>query len=385
MSVSSLDYFREIVTTDRRTAELAEFDGRVIGTFCNFVPEELVLALDAVPVRLCSSDPATVAAGETFLPRDLCSVVKATGGSVHGGQGLYGRADLLVMPTPCDGKKKLGSLLAEQTQVHILDLPPRKESAGAREFWQAQLRDLQAKLEELTGNRLQRDDLRAAIQLLNRRTEAFRRFHELRRRAPAVVTGQEALFVTQASFVDDVERYTAQLGQLCDELEQAESAGEPGPRLLLTGAPLIWPNHRVIELLETNGAVVVADELCSGTQRLYQPTSLRDWSLRSMLEAIAERVLLPCTCPCFAEGHDRLDRILELVGSHAADGVVYHSLRLCALFAMESVSISATLKERGIPMLELSTDLTGEDTGQLRNRVDAFLELLAMRGPQVSR
>lgn len=382
--MDTMTYFREIVTGTRRTEELAAFGGKVVGTFCNFVPEELILALGAVPVRLCSADHGAALTGETVLVRDVCPMVKSTAGMVSRAEGLYGRADLLVMPTPCDGKKKLGAVLGQFKPMHILDLPPRKDSPGSRAFWAEQMQALVTRLEALTGNRLKREALREALELLNARTEAFRRFHELRRRVPAPLSGQDAMFVMQASFTDDPARWTQQVHRLCDEVEAAPPRNPARQtRLLLTGAPLVWPNHKVIELCEGNGAVVVADEMCSGTQRLYQPSVLREWSLKAMLAATADKYLLPCTCPCFVEGADRVNRVLELAESHQTDGVVYHVLRLCALFDLESVGLARVLKERGVPLLTLSTDFSNEDTGQLRTRLEAFVEMVSSR-PRVS-
>lgn len=380
--MSELSYFREIVTGDRRLRELAEYPGKVVGTYCNFVPEELVLAAGAVPVRLCAGDPAAAAAAEALLPRDLCALAKSAAGRVLQQSGLAGRADLLVMPTPCDAKKKLGAVLAELKPTHVLDLPPRKDSPSARAFWLAQVHVLRQALERCTGSAITRQSLRAAIDLGNRRQQVFRRFLSLRTLDPPVISGEDALFVTQASFADDVARWTEQAERLCERLEARSAAPAPGRRpvrLLLTGAPLIYPNHKVIQLAEADGAVVVTDELCSGTQRLYQPVELREVALPAMIEAVAEKCLLPTTCPCFADGADRLNRVLEMVSEFRVDGVVYHSLRLCALFDIESLAMQRELKRHGIPILVLATDFSAEDTGQLRTRLEAFVEMLQPR------
>ncbi|MCC7494035.1 MAG: 2-hydroxyacyl-CoA dehydratase [Fimbriimonadaceae bacterium] len=376
--MDELQYFREIVTTDRRERELAGYHGRVVGCYCNFVPEELLLACGAVPVRLCSGDAAAERAAEAILPRDLCAVAKSAAGRVQRGDGLCGRADLLILPTPCDAKKKLGPVLGQFKPVHVLDLPPRKESPSAQAFWKTQIRDLVPVIERLTGTPLTRAALRQAMDLINRRHRVFRRFLALRAADPPRITGQDALFVTQASFTDDVGRWTTQLEALCERLEQSPP---PAPavrpvRLLLTGAPLIWPNHKLIELAEADGARVVIDEFCSGTQRVYQPVELRETSLPALLDAVAEKCLLPTTCPCFVDGTDRLNRVQELATTHRVDGVVYHCLRLCALFEMEAQAMQQTLRARGLPMLSVSTDFSAEDRGQLQTRVEAFVEML---------
>ncbi|MCC6443947.1 MAG: 2-hydroxyacyl-CoA dehydratase [Armatimonadetes bacterium] len=125
------------------------------------------------------------------------------------------------------------------------------------------------------------------------------------------------------------------------------------------------------------GATVAVDETCSGTQRLYHPTAVRDRSLKAMVRAAAERYLLPPTCPCFIEHTDRLNRVSELAREFRADGVIYHSLRICPLFDIEAMLMQQHLKEHGIPCLTLSTDYSREGTQQIRNRVEAFLEMLS--------
>jgi benzoyl-CoA reductase/2-hydroxyglutaryl-CoA dehydratase subunit BcrC/BadD/HgdB len=151
------------------------------------------------------------------------------------------------------------------------------------------------------------------------------------------------------------------------------------PRLLLTGAPLIYPNFKVAGVIESAGAVIVADELCSGTQRLYHPIVPKDWTMKEMLIAVADKYLLPSTCPCFVESADRINRLLELVEEFAVDGVVYHNLRMCQLHDVESFSIKAAFARRNVPLLILYSDYSQEDTPQLRTRVEAFLEMISQR------
>lgn len=378
-------YFKEIVTGKRRLEELNAFNGKVIGTMCNFVPEELIYASGALPVRVCAGDYDAVNVGEEFLPRDICALIKSTAGLIHSRQGIYGRLDALVIPASCDGKKKLASALATDADVpiHIMELPAIKDSDSGRRFWREQVMEFKDFVEHLTGNRISRTTLRCAIETLNARCDAFRQFLELRKSSPPVVTGEEALFVTCASFFDDPMRWTKKLRESCRALTHNRREGITAslcnaPRILLTGAPLIHPNFKLVQLIELTGALVAIDELCSGTQRLYHPVVLHEWSVREMLHAIAERYLLPTTCPCFVEHTDRLNRILELAEQFDVDGVVYHNLRICPLFDMESFAIQRTLKERGIPVLIIHTDYTREDVEQLRNRVEAFIELLSV-------
>jgi benzoyl-CoA reductase/2-hydroxyglutaryl-CoA dehydratase subunit BcrC/BadD/HgdB len=377
--MSAMAYFRELVTTDRRTAEIAGQAGPVVGVYCNFVPEALLLALGAVPVRLCTGDRGAARVGEEVFPREACSLVKACVGQATRGDALFARLDLLVIPTPCDAKRKLGAVLAPLKPVHIMQLPPTKNTRGATRFWVEEVWALVERLEALTGRKLTREALEQAVTLLNRRQQVFRRFLDLRKRVPSAVTGEEALLITNASFTDDLERWTAHLEQFCVEREAAAPASGAKVRLLLTGAPLIYPHLKLVQLIEESGAEVAIDEMCSGTQRLYDPIVSRDRSLRSLVESVAEKHLLPSTCPCFTEHTDRFNRVQEMAADFRVDGVIYHGLRVCPPFEIEGELLQRELKRHGIPCLAITTDYNQDDTEQIRNRVAAFLEMLATR------
>ena len=381
-----MNYFRKIVETSSRAEELQSFSGKVIGTMCNFVPEELILATGGMPVRLCAGALDAEKEAEEVFPRDACPVVKSSLGMARRAQGLWKRLDMVVIPTACDGKKKLAEVLSRSVPVHVIPLPASKTAPGAREMWLHSVRLFQEALEKLTGKKIARDRLRAAIELLNARQKAFREFFKLRRLRPSVITGEDALFVTGASFVDDPARWTKETLALCSELQAAHREGRfarpaDAPRILLTGAPLIYPNFKVARIIESSGAIIAVDELCSGTQRLYEPAVPKDWTMKEMVIAVADKYLLPCTCPCFVESADRVNRLQELVAEFAVQGVVYHNLRMCQLHDVESFGVKAALAKRNIPLLTVYSDYSHEDTPQLRTRVQAFIEMISERSP----
>ncbi len=150
------------------------------------------------------------------------------------------------------------------------------------------------------------------------------------------------------------------------ERGEAGSA-RPGPRLLVAGAPIIYPDLRLLEAIESAGAHVVADVMCSGAERLYVPIVPQEWTLSALLRAIAETALLPTTCPCFTRSDDHVNRVLDLIETYAVDGVVYRNLRLCTLFQFEAAAVRQALKAESVPMLELQMGLHGWRHGAARN------------------
>ena len=367
--------FEELFAGGRRGEELAAGDQPVVGVLCNFAPEELILAAGAVPVRLDLGHAACVEAGGAVIGNEVCPTVRAIVGARAGGLGLHGRVDLLVVPAACDAKKKLPQLLSDGL-VHLMELPHTKDGMGARERWYEQVFALARRLEKLCGGRIRRGELRGAVELLNRRTKAYRRLLELRWARPGLLNGRDTMLVAQASFIADPAWWVERAEALVVELEGAAPSGAGGTPLLFSGSPIFFPDFNLLHLLEEAGAEVVADETCAGTQRLYNPTVLDEGSVRGMVRAVADKALLPCTCPCLVGGDDRVNRVLELYRRGGARGVVLHTLRLCCLYELDQPGVAAALEARGIPVMVVSTEAGSGEIGPLRTRVEAFLEML---------
>ena len=353
----------------------------VVGQLCNFAPEELILAAGAVPVRLDIGCYHAASEGEKLIPAEICCAVHAAAGAVE--KDLWpaaSRADLLVLPTSCDAKKKLAGVLEESREVFTLQLPVSHRDARARDWWRKEIERLAGRLTRLTGRKITRGSLKEAVGLVNRRTRAVRRLNDLRKDRRPPISGADALLVMQTAFLADIGWWTKQTEDLCDELEQRAAAGKceiPRARILLSGSPVLWPDFKLPLLVQECGADVVADELCSGTQRLHHPVVVDEWTKGGLLRAAAERVLLPCTCPCFQETGARRDRLLELAGSHQIDGIIHHTLRLCQLYDMDAARLQKLFKEKGIHWQSLRTDFSPEDIGRIKNRIEAFVEMVS--------
>jgi benzoyl-CoA reductase/2-hydroxyglutaryl-CoA dehydratase subunit BcrC/BadD/HgdB len=207
---------------------------------------------------------------------------------------------------------------------------------------------------------------------------------ELRKHVPAVIHGRDALEVLNAYFYEEVEPWTDALAKLNDELEQRirhnnHVAKPNAARLMLTGSPMVFPNWKIPTIIEELGAVLVADEFCTSGRFLSDMVSVDEGTLSDMLHAIADRYMLPCSCPTFTNTTERRDRILQLVEDYQVEGVIYHVLKGCHPFDIEMKAIETMLQDKGIPMLKVETDYAPQDTEQLRTRIEAFTETLKGR------
>jgi benzoyl-CoA reductase/2-hydroxyglutaryl-CoA dehydratase subunit BcrC/BadD/HgdB len=357
--------------------------GPRVGTLCIQVPEELLRAAGLVPVRLCDGFYAHDQIGAELMPAKSCPLVKATLGALQqrAGQGI----DWIISPTTCDQKTKAGALIEEMGyRVHTLAMPPEKDSEEARAFWHASVRRLAEALPRMGGRRLTSRALAQAIRSVAAAQAQFRRLQALRREAVVPILGKDVFLVTNAYFFDDLERWTAAVAALNDELERRRAEGfaaaqRRAPRLLFTGSPPIFPNLKLPLLIEQAGGLIVADETCSANRLLHDLAAVDEWHGEDMLEALADRALKPCTCPVYAGNADRRRRLLALARDHAVDGVVYQAFAGCQVYEMEYRSVAKALGEAGLPVLYVETDYAPDDLGQLSTRIEAFLESIKAR------
>ena len=168
--------------------------------------------------------------------------------------------------------------------------------------------------------------------------------------------------------------------RLADELEQRIKDGvsvvpEGTKRILVTGTPMAVPNWKLHNIIETSGAAVVCEEMCTGTRYFENLVDETKTTLDDQFMALSERYM-KTNCACFTPNHGRIDDLLRMVKEYKVDGVIDCSLKFCCLYDTEKYSVARALKEAGVPVLDLETDYTDTDAEQLRTRIGAFIEML---------
>lgn len=382
----SLAYFDNILyDRTKRYEELKKFKeagGKVIGVFCIQVPEELIYAAGAVPLRMECGFYDCISPAEEIIPKNTCPLIKSSVGfNLLKINPLYELCDLLIIPTTCDGKKKMIDTISNYHPVWPLTLPDDKDNPESRDFWVEQIKMFKSKLEKFTGNTITKDKLKMAIQKLHNRTALVRKIFEIRKDKKIVMTGRDFYTIMQAGFFDDTDRWMANVKLLIEELESNQRNNitimpETAPRLHLTGSSIVWPNMKLLHIIEEAGAVIVSDDVCSMGQYFYNPAELDEWSMNAMLDAIADKYILPTVCPVFVHSDDRIDRMLELTEQFRVDGVVYHILRLCQVFDFEFSKVYRVLEKKNMPIIKIETEYSEEDAGQVKTRIEAFIEMI---------
>jgi benzoyl-CoA reductase/2-hydroxyglutaryl-CoA dehydratase subunit BcrC/BadD/HgdB len=377
-----MNYFNFVISEVHgfRPAELNEHKqkgGKVLGTFCVFVPDEVILAASAISVGLCAGSQFWVEDGEKLLPRNMCPLIKAAvGAKVSGTCPYFQSVDMIIGETTCDGKKKAWEILDEYVPVHVMDLPQMKRTKDYS-MWMDEIKIFIEKVEKLTGNKVTVEGLKRGINIANSKRRALKRLYDFRKLTPSPISGKDALLISQIAFYDDPERFTAQVNALCDELEErAKTMKSQGrKRIMITGTPMALPNWKLHDIIENLEAEVVVEETCTGTRYFENEVSTQGETIEDLIKNLADRYL-NINCACFTPNTGRIDDIKRYVKEYKVDGVIYSNLSFCHTYAIEYNNVEKSLKEAGIPIINIETDYSAEDAGQIKTRVEAFLEML---------
>ena len=384
----AMDYYNFVIAEIHgvRPQELikAQEEGKkVFGTFCVYVPDELIFAANAIATGLCGGSQFWVPGGEKVLPTNTCPLIKASvGARLDRTCPFFRIADMYIGETTCDGKKKAWEILGEDVPVHVMDLTQMKREKDIK-AWAEEIKELKKLIEEFTGNKVTEESLSESIKLINNKRKALSRLYECRKADKVPISGRDALVISQIAFYDDPARFTQMTNKLCDELEQRIKDGvsvvkEGTKRILLTGTPLAVPNWKLHNIIETSGAGVVCEEMCTGTRYFENLVDETKTTIDEQIDALANRYM-GINCACFTPNTGRIDDIIRLAKEYKVDGVIDVNLKFCSLYDVEGYTVERALKEACIPVMGIETDYTDNDAEQLRTRIGAFIEMIGTK------
>ncbi|NPA15852.1 MAG: 2-hydroxyacyl-CoA dehydratase [Deferribacteres bacterium] len=384
----SMDYFDRLMGEihGKRIEELMELKSSgkpLVGTFCIFVPEELVVAAGGACYGLCGGAQFSIPDAETHLPRNICPLIKSAYGFKLQRTCPYTQiSDIIYGETTCEAKKKTWELLSRLHRVHVMHIPHRK---GERELsiWKEEIKAFKKEVEKLCRCEITFENLKEGIEIVNAKRSAMKRLSRLRCGNGVIpISGLDALLVNQISFYDEPVRYARMVNRLCEELKERIEQGfsvypEGAPRILVSGTPMAPPNWKIHHIAESCNAAIVAEEACIGERYFRNNVSTEHAeSTEELIDALLERYS-KIDCACFTPNHERVQNILALCEQKEIDGVIYYTLSFCHTYNIEAKKVMDALKEKGIPAIKIETDYSLQDVEQIRTRIEAFVESLA--------
>ena len=349
----------------------------VVGSYCAYFPQEIAMAMGAATVSLCSTSDETIAEAEKDLPKNLCPLIKSSYGFAKTDKcPFFYFSDVVVGETTCDGKKKMYELMSEFKDTFVMELP-NSQSEDSLKLWKKEIIRFKEYLEKKFDVEITEEQIREAVKVNNEARRSLKKLYEVMRHDPAPISGYDLFKVLYGStFKFDRKQIPDEVNALVDKIEKEYAEGkmqEKKPRILITGCPIGGATEKIIRAVEDNGGIVVTYENCSGAKSIDK---LVDENNPDVYDAIARRYL-NIGCSVMTPNPNRFELLGRLIDEYQVDGVVEMTLQACHTYNVETLSVRRFVnEEKHIPYINVETDYSQADIGQLNTRITAFIEML---------
>ncbi len=342
-----------------------------IGYFCSYTPVELIRAAGFHPVRIKGTDRESCSANEV-LCSNICPYIKAVVD-----QKVIGNLDDfkgMVFVNSCDGMRRLYDAWikldeGKKTFNYILDIPKNTDDAAVY-YYANLLKNLKEKLESYFTLKIHNDDINHSISMYNVVREKVRIFLQKYWSGYIGQSGYEIFSLLKRGVNVVPEKFSVYLshimkqkGDICDTRDI--------PRLFIWGS--IMENEKIMKVIEDAGAKVVAEDLCNGSRYFDAQINITSDPILS----IASRYIKRAPCSRMVNIFERINNVLSIMQEKSIHGAIYHTLKFCDHNLLDYPMIKKTFHEKNIPLLHLNCDYTLSSEGQIKTRVEAFLEQLA--------
>ena len=358
---------------DRRAKGLKRQGKKVVGFMCSFMPLEFLTAADLVPYRIMGSLTEPISEADSYLEPNMCPYVRNL--FELGLKGNYGFLDSLVVPHACDSVQRIYGLWKfhlNPPHSHFLNIP-HTSSPSSVEFVKGEFVALKESLERLAGRKITDKALKEAIALHNENRALVRGLYELRKQEPPLLSGAEMMPLLVMGMSLPAQEFNTLLKEARTEaLSRKEGRPQERPRLLIYGS--IVDDLALVRLAEECGGNVVTDDFCIGT-RSYLNDVL---ATADPLDGLVEAYFVNFVCPRTFRGRDtgRFQYLLDSAKEFQVKGVIAYVLKYCDPHMMDYPDLRDFLQKAGLPVLYLEDDYTMASMGQLRTRIQAFVEML---------
>lgn len=363
---------------------------------CSYIPEPLLDVEGCFALRLraplCTNpDMATYYMTNRSCPYSKSILERAFEGGYNFIDALLGQECCTTMNRTEQYFEYCKLIPKEKFFVSFIDMPLKKGEWYDGYF----LRQIQKKiiepLEKTYGVDFSEEKIRAALERHNEICRIITEIGNLRKLDNPPITGYEFHVIQLVSLVCPKALILPYLRETLEELRSREPEPEPKyrARVMIAGSEIDDPEFT--KLLESCGALVVADRYCFGSLPGRQEIIIKEG--QSALEAIAEYYHKANQCPR-SMGSDAIKErkryIYDIAKDYKADGVIIESMKFCEYWGYERAQAAQWLSDGftlpgTIPVCQIEKDYSNAATGQLRTRFQAFVESLEIKRIQAER
>lgn len=351
--------------------------GKVMGYTCSFVPGELVVAAGMMPFRIRATGSTSGGLGDDYFnAANICSMIRYTFGKVLTGE--YDFIDGAIIGGGCDANRHiLDNWKRSPKKIDFLETIffPHASGEVMSAYFQDELADIRIKLQSHFGAVITDEKLHDAIKLCNEIRDLQNELYDLRKSDNPPITGAETVSVMVAGTSMPKAEYRDDLKKLIAELNEAKIPDKKYmARLMIVGPG--YDETSMCDVVEGLGGLVVADLTCFGGKMIFGSVNEAE---ADPLKAIADyQVITRPLCPKNLNAQQLINRVvLDKVRDLKINGVIGQNFLCCDMWGGSLYILNKVLKEAGIPMLRIEREYSADSTGQLKTRVQAFIETVS--------
>lgn len=348
--------------------------GKAIGFLLTDVPEELIHAAGFFPFGI-SGGNTKMDVADAHLQFWACSFVRSSLAMAL--EGKLDFLDGLIIPHTCDTTRMVLGIWKHAKPLPLMDnfrLPKQVERPSAHKYLVGEISRFKKLLEDFRGSEITDEELWQSIRLYNSNRELLRRLFFLHEKNPDLLSNRNLYTIIKSSMIMSREKVNKLLQELLNSLEEEEktsSSGNERSRIVLSGT--ILEPMDLLDYFEESGGVIVADDLQNGFRYIESDVPENG----DPLEALASRQRNRIPSAAYdLNKNPRRDFLVNLAREKQADGVILLHLKYCEPENYDYYDNYLALETAGIPAMRIETEFGGVALGQLRTRVQAFMEMV---------
>ena len=384
-------YYFEKLLDDANNALVrqAKAEGRLaLGYTCYHMPEVLLNLEGCFSVRLRAPRTGSMEVATYYMSNATCEYARAL--LERGLEGGYKFLDAMAGVDVCECMNRsmenmelLGVSDPDKKGFFWCNLDsPCSDNEDCVEHLREQLsRKILKPLREDFGIDTSDQAIRDAVARHNEVCRLITEIGNYRKLDNPTITGYEFHVLTLATYVCPKDLVVEKLRETLEELKTREPDPKKNFRakVVVVGSEIDDPE--LISLIEDSGALVVADRFCYGSFPGRQEIVLTDDE--DALTQVCRNYLQTTLCVRHSAQHKvqkRLDFAAQLAKDYHADGIIYEQIKFCTYWSYERALASHIMhNEYNIPTLSIDRPYMSRTSGQLRTRVQAFVESIEIK------
>jgi len=343
-----------------------------------YLPEELILACDAIPLCFIrSGNNSVLKDSSSYVCRWFDPFWRSQIGLITSGKDpYYNIVDLIVIPITDNHVRVFSNTVGYYTpeiESFVFGVPHVKDKISL-DYYQQGIVRLRKKLEEYTGIEITKSRLEQSIDLCNKERELFRTISSIRKSGEFNVKSRDFVALNHGSLLADKETMIDILELFIKEVKENASISQEGPRILFTGSTLAQGDSKVMDIVSDCGGMIVMEEFAEGLRPYWDTVKLEG----DLIANLAESYFWDRVCPgWFRPGTERLDFLIKIAKEYNTAGLIWYQLMYRESYKVESYFFPGILKKKtGLPMLVLESEYDAAESGPMKTRIETFIETI---------